>query len=140
VNGLSLNVICSPRSGERPATLATSRKLQALVGDGESGSDPRCGISSCGVGGIRLAAEIRIVKEEQFYDFVLFARPRISSTPSTWLFPNPSGVGRNVVGFGKQMSTAILRHTGIEMHPPANKAYDDLNQTKRDQIGSLGTP
>ena len=45
------------------------------------------------------------------------SRPRITSTSSKWLFPNPSGRRRNTVGFGKQLSTVIARHTGIEMHP-----------------------
>jgi site-specific recombinase XerD len=108
-------------------------------------------------------------------------RPRITSTPSKWLFPNPSGRQRNIVGFGKQLSTVIGRHTGIEMHPhlfrhfavklieaqspgsaelerrllghhniattirsysenkttAAHKHYEDLIETKREQIGAL---
>jgi integrase len=44
-------------------------------------------------------------------------RPRISATPSKWLFPNPSGQQRNIVGFGAQMSTMIKRHTGLDVHP-----------------------
>jgi integrase len=44
-------------------------------------------------------------------------RPRISSNPSKWLFPNVRGERRNTVGFGAQISTIIARHTGIEMNP-----------------------
>lgn len=44
-------------------------------------------------------------------------RPKITSKTSNWLFPNPCGEHRNVVGFGAQISHVIARHTGIEMHP-----------------------
>jgi len=44
-------------------------------------------------------------------------RPRISVTPSSWLFPNPRGQRRSIVGFGAQISTVIKRHTGLDMNP-----------------------
>ena len=44
-------------------------------------------------------------------------RPRISSAPSPWLFPNSAGQKRNAVGFGRHISDLIERHTGLKMHP-----------------------
>ena len=44
-------------------------------------------------------------------------RPRISSVPSPWLFPNAAGRQRHIVGFGRQISAVIKRHTGLKMHP-----------------------
>jgi integrase len=44
-------------------------------------------------------------------------RPRISSVSSPWLFPNAAGRQRHIVGFGRQISAVIKRHTGLKVHP-----------------------
>ena len=44
-------------------------------------------------------------------------RPRISSVPSPWLFPNAAGGQRNIVSFGRQISAVITRYTGLKIHP-----------------------
>jgi integrase len=44
-------------------------------------------------------------------------RPRISSSLSSWLFPNAGGAMRNIIGFGAQLSHLIDRHAGLKMHP-----------------------
>jgi integrase len=49
--------------------------------------------------------------------FLQTYRPRISSLPSPWLFPNAAGGQRNIISFGRQISAVISRHTGLKMHP-----------------------
>jgi integrase len=62
-------------------------------------------------------------------------RPRISDTPSQWLFPNYQGERRNTVSFGAQISVLFYRHTGLEMNPHLFRGYA-LKQIELDRPGS----
>lgn len=42
-------------------------------------------------------------------------RPRLTSTPSSWLFPGEEGARRSPGGFGAQISSLIAEKTGIAM-------------------------
>lgn len=44
-------------------------------------------------------------------------RPRLSKNPSTCVFPNSVGNGRNTTGFGAKISDVIYTETGLKMHP-----------------------
>jgi integrase len=67
--------------------------------------------------GVPIERELAPSTSVMILDYVKQFRPRISTTPSNWLFPSPSGQRRNTTGFGAQISTVIKRHTGLVMNP-----------------------
>jgi integrase len=67
--------------------------------------------------GVAIERELSITTSAMILTYVKEFRPRISATPSKWLFPNSSGEQRSIVGFGAQMSTIIKRHTGLDVNP-----------------------
>lgn len=65
------------------------------------------------------AIEVQLPKRstELLMPYLKSYRPRLSSVPSPWLSPNAAGQQCSIVGFGRQISQLIHRHTGLKMHP-----------------------
>lgn len=67
--------------------------------------------------GVMIERELPATTSAMLIAYVKEFRPRISDKPSMWLFPNPWGGRRNTTSFGAQISTVIMRHTGLIVNP-----------------------